>query len=875
MAKKSFKLVKASAALAVTAAALTPVMAAEASTSTVELKAEVVLGGKFKEALALNTPKGVEIKWGKYLVTAINKWQTVKGQGSDGKTYIKKLYARNYPLYIFDQDLGEVEAGSELEKPSIRVMYRDGKVYTQAPERYTMSSTYNTKDEGEQKVLISYNHNGNRITSFLTYTVVAGEVEFANVASSVDQDAEVLSVTADVKNLKEGEKVELVVYPGKDTSATPIKETATVKDGKLSVSKKLPTGTHSFQLVSGEVKSEIKEFTVEVPQVKEIEQLNSKQLRVTFNQEVLGESASITNDATDLANYYINSSTPVRPTSAVLSADKKSVVLTFASIEGTDRVLVVEPIATPKKNSNGVTINTLKFSKVYSFADTVKPVVTGTSYANGKIVLSFSEELSSLPTVVRVNGTPVSSGIAFGSDNSKVEVTYTLAPNATASLYVAGATDASTAGNEMSLFNGSVTAPSADAEKPSIKSVEVTGQNTAKVTLSEAITQTTVNATLQKGAVQSSVSLVKDPTDATGKTYTMTVDLNGATAGDGIFAGTSTSETFTLFVAAGAMTDSANNSNELFSTNVTFNKDLTAPAFVGSQVSTDAKKLEFKFNENLVVDGLTSNIVVRDAYGVKVDVVAGETSLATDTKVYAVDIQSGNGAINPGTYTVTIPASYFKDQYGNATAAVTSTFTVGTSTDTTKPTAVVSNATGVNKFEVSYNEEVGQSALNLSNYKLDGAALPAGTDIYFTNATKRVVVIALPANSINIGDQTTGASAILNVSGVADVAGNVINPFNSTVVVKDNTPASITNVQVIGADVFVTFNENVLAGTGIDANNAFEIKVNNQVVEAGNISPVTGNAKQVKFTLATAATPTVTVKANQAVLTDANGVAVK
>lgn len=178
MAKKSFKLVKASAALAVTAAALTPVMAAEASTAkAVELKAEVVLGGKFKEALALNTPAGVQITWGKHLVTAINKWQTVTGKGSDGKTYIKKLYARNYPLYVLDQDLGEVEAGSELEKPSIRVMYRDGKIYTQAPERYTMSSNYNTKDEGKQEVLISYNHNGNRITKMLSYTVKSTKVE--------------------------------------------------------------------------------------------------------------------------------------------------------------------------------------------------------------------------------------------------------------------------------------------------------------------------------------------------------------------------------------------------------------------------------------------------------------------------------------------------------------------------------------------------------------------------------------------------------------------------------------------------------------------------------------------------------------------------
>ncbi|TCI52847.1 hypothetical protein EVJ30_09370 [Exiguobacterium sp. SH5S13] len=291
MAKKSFKLVKASAALAVTAAALTPVMAAEASTSTVELKAEVVLGGKFKEALALNTPKGVEIKWGKHLVTAINTWQTIKGQGSDGKTYIKKLYARNYPLYVLDQDLGEVEAGSELVKPSIRVMYRDGKVYTQAPERFTMSSTYNTKDAGEQKVLISYNHNGNRITSFLTYTVVASEVAFSNVASSVDQAKEVLSVTADVENAKEDTKADVLIYPFKDASkAIPV--AATIKDGKLTAkTPALPAGTHSFVIKSGEVMTEETAFTVEATEFS-VKPVKVDQLEVKFNKEVSGVEAT-------------------------------------------------------------------------------------------------------------------------------------------------------------------------------------------------------------------------------------------------------------------------------------------------------------------------------------------------------------------------------------------------------------------------------------------------------------------------------------------------------------------------------------------------------------------------------------------------------
>ncbi|WP_070328523.1 hypothetical protein [Exiguobacterium aurantiacum] len=326
MAKKSFKLVKASAALAVTAAALTPVMAAEASTAkTVELKAEVVLGGKFKEALALNTPKGVEIKWGKHLVTAINKWQTVKGQGSDGKTYIKKLYPRNYPLYVIEQDLGEVKAGSELVKPSIRVMYRDGKVYTQAPERFTMSSTYNTKDAGAQKVLISYNHNGNRITSFLTYTVVASEVAFSNVASSVDQAKEVLSVTADVENAKEDTKADVLIYPFKDASkAIPV--AATIKDGKLTAkTPALPAGTHSFVIKSGEVMTAETAFTVEATEFS-VKPVKVDQLEVKFNKEVSGVEA---------ADFKLNNGRYV--TKVTVDADDKSKLLLTLNADLVDR----------------------------------------------------------------------------------------------------------------------------------------------------------------------------------------------------------------------------------------------------------------------------------------------------------------------------------------------------------------------------------------------------------------------------------------------------------------------------------------------------------------------------------------------------------
>jgi hypothetical protein len=626
------------------------------------------------------------------------------------------------------------------------------------------------------------------------------------------------------------------------------------------------------------------------PAVTSVSAINAKQIVVKFNTELEGQSDTLTNDATDVANYTLNN---IRPDSAVLSADKKSVTLTFnGGVEGQDQVLVVNPVATTKRDKDGAIVNTEKYSTILTYTDTVAPTVVSTSYANGVITIQFSEAIGTKPTVVRVNGVPVAaSDISINSsDATKVEVSYPgLAAGSTASLYVAGAKDASAAQNEMDLFNGTVIAPAADTDKPHITAVQVTGQNTAKITLSEAINEATVPAKLQKGASIYDVNLVKDTNDSTGKTYTLTVDLNGASAGDGIFSGSSTSETFSLLVAKDAMTDASNNKNDEFITSITFVKDTKAPTVTKTEVTTGNKQFSFSFDEPLTVAGSYKNIIVKNSDGVKFAVVDTETQLkADDDKVYLVDIKSGDVAIDPGTYTVTIPAGFFTDSYGNATPAITKTFTVGQpaqAVDTTKPVAVVSNVQSVkNVFEVSFKngvsgalEEVTSSALNLNNYKLDGKPLPAGTEIYFTDTNKNTVRIELPEGSINIGDQTNGASAILTIANVQDKAGNVMNTSNHTVIVNDNTAATITNVQVIGKDVYVTFSEPVAFSGNVDADIVFDLTVNNTPVTAGDISAVDGNNKQVKFTLdnTPAATPVVKVKAGQTGLTDVNGVPVK
>ncbi|QUE87291.1 Ig-like domain-containing protein [Exiguobacterium alkaliphilum] len=859
MAKKSFKLVKASAALAVTAAALTPVMAAEASTAkAVELKSEVVLGGKFKEALALNNPAGVQITWGKHLVTAINKWQTVTGKGSDGKTYIKKLYARNYPLYVLDQDLGEVEAGSELVKPSIRVMYRDGKIYTQAPERYTMSSNYNTKDEGEQKVLISYNHNGNRITKLLTYTVVAGAVEFENISASVNQATEVLSVNADVKNLKEGEKVELHVFANKNTASTPIVTEATVtKEGKLSVSRQFPVGTHSFQLVSGDVKSDLKDFTVEAAMVKDVAAINAKELQVTFNKPV---------DKEDVAGKVtlegVTFGTPV------LSEDGLVLTLTATAtvgsvtpkIEVTNAKLTVAPI----KTKADAKVLTAAYNAIFSAADKTAASVAGVKAEGTTAEITFSEPVQSAG-VVNVNAVQTTNYEL--KDGGKKLVISGLAAEKAYRVDLVGVKDfAGNVSNPIAL-NFTVAKPVVDSVKPTV-SGSVSG-TTVTLNFSEELKSA---GKLTIGA--SEYALVQDKDVKTKYTADVKAALGTAT-----FLNAS-------FKVAG-YEDLAGNKGEDYSFTGLIQADTTAPTFAGASaailvadnksVTTDVDAVYLTFSEKVNFKGalnITSiNGIIRSTpIAVAVDATAG----------YDVD---GNGKIEGAeAYTVKVPVdldestSYgfsvakdsVKDLSGNALASTlafnltTGKFVPATPESKATVTGTVAEPVSNSTLIVTFNEDMTQSALQASNYTLGGQALPAGTTLNFVDSLKKVHV-KLPAGSVAVN-----GLYVFEGKNLVSTAGNTLagEKVSQLLTLAENVAPTATKIDVVASNKFtVTFSENVSgATTGII------VKVNGVTVEP--TLSVDGN----KLTVQTAAnfslSDSLSVEFKDAVLADAAGNAI-
>ncbi|KKB40957.1 S-layer homology domain-containing protein [Bacillus thermotolerans] len=617
------------------------------------------------------------------------------------------------------------------------------------------------------------------------------------------------------------------------------------------------------------------EAEVPAPEVTGVEGLNANQIAVQFNTEMNAEQAKNT------SLYSLNGTAPAK---AELASDKKSIVLTFNSVEGKDQVLVVNPIESLQKGKDGESLKTEKFTKVFSYKDTVKPAVKSTSYSNGTITVEFTEALSTIPTVARVNGESVTA--EEGEDAMKVEIAYDLEPSESASLYLAGAEDQANEKNEMDLYKGTVTAPAKDTNRPYVTGVEVTGQNTAKVTLSENITLNKIDAILQRGATQTDVVLKEDTKDESGRTYTLDVDLGT----DEMFKGDSTKETFTLYVKEGKMTDDSGDTNEEYKTELTFEKDTEAPKLVSAQVSADGEKFEFTFDEALEVEGADPAIDVRDADNVKWNVIDGETGVKTgELNTYQVDIKAdaegGDNKLEPGSYSVTIPANFFTDQYDNATAEVTHTFVVGeeevvTEEDTEKPRATVESAGNV--FTVTFDEEVTTSATDLKNYRLDGEALPEGTDIYFNGPSKEVVVITLPAGSVNIGKKGEGVPAILTVSDVSDKAGNVINKVNLEVDIEDNTPATITKVEELNKNVVVTFSEDVILKTAagieaVDPAKVFEIKVDGETVTAKDLREVTDKPNQLQFTLDNALDGklTVEVKDDQEALTDENGVVVK
>lgn len=112
-------------------------------------------------------------------------------------------------------------------------------------------------------------------------------------------------------------------------------------------------------------------------------------MKVTFNQAVDPTTAA------DETLYFENGAAIGGAASAEVQEDGKTVILTFATakVANTSYSYKVNGVLA----KDGTTpIDSTSFTATYT--DTVKPTITKTEYAAGKVVVTFSEPLQTAPT---------------------------------------------------------------------------------------------------------------------------------------------------------------------------------------------------------------------------------------------------------------------------------------------------------------------------------------------------------------------------------------------------------------------------------------------------------------------------------------------
>ncbi|MDQ0154254.1 S-layer homology domain-containing protein [Robertmurraya andreesenii] len=648
--------------------------------------------------------------------------------------------------------------------------------------------------------------------------------------------------------------------------------------------------------------------------VVSVSAINAKQLEVKFSQAV--KTSTIISNTTNgtlaagtvtVSRTVADSNNPNKNVTSVtgkLSEDGKTLTLSAASttfFDGTYALTISDSVKTTKDEA-------LKaYATTVTASDKVAPTISKVEFnpTTGNIEVTTSEPVTAAPEVLRVNGAPLTglSPVA-NSNNTKFSVAKpaSLAAGTTASVYISGGADY--AGNLLTAYNGSVVITDDQSDLQVVSTTQLSS-NSVKIVLNKTIqsNNTTIDGAISalidgQAVSAANVAFAKDTDDSSGKTIIATFGV-GYTAPN-YFYGSATSKSVTFVFANNVITDVFGKKLGTTTQSVTMNKDVTGPKAVSAAVSNDGKYILVTFDEvitNLVAGTSNANVTLRKD-GVAVAMNGGNAIVGIiadangDNKVLRIS-PDNTVDLAAGTYTVRLNSGTVADSHTNTADVVTVNATVSATSSNLKATITNLNGTN-NQFRVEYNDAVNNSALDRTNYTLDGRVLPEGTDIYFADSTKKLVNIILPANSVDVGavgGSTSANNATLGVSNVNTAGGKVVVSTSATVKVQDNTPAVLQSASLIGANILkLTFNENIATGTVFtnvtDILDDLEVSNGTTTFAAGDATHTASvSGKDLIITInpgasnwATATTGTVTVKTlsgGDADIKDANGVTVK
>ncbi|AZV45383.1 hypothetical protein BAOM_4825 [Peribacillus asahii] len=573
---------------------------------------------------------------------------------------------------------------------------------------------------------------------------------------------------------------------------------------------------------------EAKVEALKVPVVASVSAINAKEIKVTFNKEVDKTTAE------NAANYELKlKGTAVAGLTADLQEDGKTVLLN--KTDGTDiftngdyYTVEVEEVLTKDLSKKVATYKTATLN----YFDNAAPTVVSSELNGSNVRVYFNEPVSGVQ--LKVDGSALSAVPASTNKDGKYYVERPASADekkaGTHSVTVYGATDGDN--NTLSVAATQYVV-SDDTSAPSITSVTADKSNTFKVKVSEKLA-VEPSFEVKKGGIlfidssNTAAQVALDPEDSSDLTYIVTVPANATSGSYSLYGKDENS--VALSVKITNIKDNSNLTGAEYNGSVTLTKDAVGPKVLSENTNTVSATglISVKFDENITLADSTKVKVYKDG------VLLATTATAAGEFLNIQLPEVGKAA----TYSVKLEEGAVKDAAGNKNAALTTTATYASKNDIT-PTITLD---GTNKYKVAFatpNSDMTDSATTVSNYTLDGKALPAGTTIDFSG-DKKTVIITLPKESVA---KTSSGSLqistnVVNKAGqkVADAKGEA---FTQLVALTDNVKPVLQSGKFIDSDdnklanqVELTFSENVTAGNVDD----YEFIVNGAKVTATAIT---------------------------------------
>lgn len=595
------------------------------------------------------------------------------------------------------------------------------------------------------------------------------------------------------------------------------------------------------------------------PKVESVSAINLNQIKITFNKELDKESAeTLSNyDVVDKvadASILDTTGTGLNAASVKLQDDKKSVIINLDSDTAADLTKDKTYKVTVKKLLKFADGKTLADNYVTEFVakDAVAPKVKSITPTSTGFTVEFDEPVKqSVIGVVKVNNisVPAASITPVAGSKTKFDVAYNATAGQSYQVYVGAFEDR--AGNQNEAYNTTLTF-NKDVVAPVLQSITQDGDLKLKLKFSEELAPGTT-ATVYRGASKfaTNATLVQDTDDKT--VYYVTLSANDG-AGVNLYpTGTSTT---TVSVDLTQLKDAAGNLTAAQTTTVTLNRTVVAPQALS--ITYNGTNAIVKFDKDLDRNSIKdAKLLITDATGAEVTGVTG--TVVKDAAGTALGAQDAGGkylklAGLPSNKKLTLNflAGYAKDLSVVPNETVAFTLSLDTSVnanDAVAPKLLGSQVTagpdGENVITLTFDKTLAASSKDLSNFKLDGSALPTGSVAVLTTSNPGTspdndsIKITLPT-SATPGD----GNYALTYSNIKDLAGNTATTATKVVVLKDTVKPVLQSAKIKADtnEVILTFSEGIKDSTLANANTDFEVKVNGVKLTSGYTVAAEGTA---------------------------------